>query len=444
MISPLVLERRPLFSVANISVSTVDKLTNDGEQAVRLCNYTDVYKNESVHPGLELMEATATPAEARQFRLQPGDTVFTKDSETADDIGIPAYVTEAADDFVCGYHLAIARPIEGRIEPRYLFWWLSSNEAASLWEVRASGVTRVGLRQGDIRRFPLRVVQARNQQHMIADFLDRETAQIDALVAEQRELVRLLEERRRAVLSRVVFAGLQALGPSSAQADLVRYKPIGFPPRALEGPIESMPSHWGLVRFKTALRRKEQRNSGGEAELMSLTSRGVVLPRYETGDRQRPAEESIPRYLLVAPGDLVINPMWLTGGAVGVSWVSGAVSPDYRVFSSAGLHSPRYIHHLLRAPAYLDQYQLYTRANTTFDRRVQQNDIDNLPIPVPPRAEQDAISDHLDREVVRIDAVIAAANESIVLMLERRAALISAAVTGRIDPHTGKEIKEAS
>lgn len=56
-------------------------------------HYTDVYKNETVRDDLPFMRATATPEQVKQFRLEVGDTVITKDSETADDIGVPALIT---------------------------------------------------------------------------------------------------------------------------------------------------------------------------------------------------------------------------------------------------------------------------------------------------------------------------------------------------------------
>ena len=58
------------------------------------------------------MAATASPDEVERFRLQRGDVLITKDSETWDDIAIPTLVVDAADDLICGYHLAILRPKE--------------------------------------------------------------------------------------------------------------------------------------------------------------------------------------------------------------------------------------------------------------------------------------------------------------------------------------------
>jgi type I restriction enzyme, S subunit len=198
--------------------------------------------------------------------------------------------------------------------------------------------------------------------------------------------------------------------------------------RAVSSLLETRPDSWGVVRFKGIFDRLDQRNTDLSYEMLSLRSTGEVVARAEMGGRQEPDETSLPKYLVAEVDDLVVNPMWLIGGGIGVSGRAGAVSPDYRVFRSRGSLLPRFIHYLLRSQPYLDQYLLYTRAQTTFDRRVQQPDLDNLPIPVPPLDEQRAIAGYLDRETARIDTLIEEQQRLIEMLRERRADLISHAV----------------
>ena len=99
-----------LGDVADVAFSGVDKKTVAGEVPVRLCNYTDVFYNRHIQEGLEFMAATATPMECGRWALRQGDVLFTKDSETPDEIGIPAYVAEDLPNVLCGYHLGLARP----------------------------------------------------------------------------------------------------------------------------------------------------------------------------------------------------------------------------------------------------------------------------------------------------------------------------------------------
>lgn len=260
------------------------------------------------------------------------------------------------------------------------------------------------------------------EQRAIADFLDRETALIDTLIEKQHALIEKLKERREAVVVRSVF------GIRGPRRDIPRLNGRHL---ALEPLLAATPGHWGIERFKSCLERVELRNHDLSQPMMSLKVSGDVAPRAPM--QQEPDEANLPKYLIARPDDLVVNPMWLTGGAIGVSNVSGAVSPDYRVFSIGRQHVPRYLHHLLRVRPYIDQYTLYTRAQTTFDRRVQQPQLDNLPVPVPPVNEQCQIVDHLDRETAKIDTLIEKVERHIELAQERRSALITAAVTGQID-----------
>ena len=271
------------------------------------------------------------------------------------------------------------------------------------------------------------------EQKQIADFLDRETAQIDNLIAEQEGLVENLTERRAAAIDQTVLGGLDVLrSPAAAVIPGDRTLRKGSH-LAVEPELLKMPNNWKVVRFKAAMQRLDERNVGSKFTMMSLKISGEVVPRASLNSRQEPSIEGIPRYLIARQGDLVVNPMWLTGGSIGVSQVVGAVSPDYRVFRSRGFHEPRYLHHLMRSRPYIRQYKLYTRSDTTFDRRVQQGDLDNLPVAVPPLEEQREIADYLDGRTFKTDALIEEAKALIDLLKERRSALISAAVTGKID-----------
>ena len=163
---------------------------------------------------------------------------------------------------------------------------------------------------------------------------------------------------------------------------------------------------WARTTFKAAMLPLEERRGSREIELLSLSSQGFLRPRSETGDRQMPSSDGLPRYLVVHPGDLVVNPMWLSGGAIAVSDRFGAVSPDYRVFRPRPAVHGRFLHHVLRSAEYFDQYRLYTRADTTFDRRVQQPDLDQLPLALPTLEEQSRIAEFLDDQMSTLAAVL--------------------------------------
>lgn len=272
-----------------------------------------------------------------------------------------------------------------------------------------------------------------DEQRAIADYLDHETTQIDALVAKQEELIRHLEERRLAVITTTALTGLD--DEQVGEHDLSRWGSS----LAVEPWLARAPRSWGMERFKTVCLAREERNLAGTELMLSLTVKGHLIDRSSMAIQQNASDASIPRYFVARPGDLVVNPMWLIGGAIGVSDKRGAVSPDYRVFEIDEALDPWYLHAVLRSAPYFDQYKLYTRSNTTFDRRIKQNDLDNLPLPLPPIDEQHAIVKHIDEQTAQIDALIAKAEEHIALAKERRSALITAAVTGQIDVRTARK-----
>lgn len=154
----------PLWSLVDIRPSNVDKKSDPEETVVRLVNYTDVYYNQRITADLDLMEATASADHIERFGVQPGDLIITKDSETSDDIGVPALVESASDDMVCAYHLSLLRPYRDRVDPRFLYWCLNSSDTKGYWLNAAFGVTRVSIPLGTVARLPVPAVDLDGQR----------------------------------------------------------------------------------------------------------------------------------------------------------------------------------------------------------------------------------------------------------------------------------------
>ncbi|WP_171345790.1 restriction endonuclease subunit S [Vibrio alginolyticus] len=139
-----------LKEVANIQNSNVDKKSHDHEKTVKLCNYVDVYKNDFINSSLEFMQATANDSEIAKFQIFKGDVFITKDSETCEDIAVPALATETLEGVLCGYHLAQIRCNKKIILGEYLFRLFQSQRFGERFTVFAKGITRVGLGQSAI------------------------------------------------------------------------------------------------------------------------------------------------------------------------------------------------------------------------------------------------------------------------------------------------------
>ena len=129
-----------LRELASVDISSVDKKTKEGEFPVRLCNFTDVYKNWAIRSHMydSFMKATAKQKDIDKFSIKKGQVAITKDSETRDDIGIPTYIADDFNDVVLGYHCVLITPHENFCGA-YLNAYLNSKMAKKYFEGYASG-----------------------------------------------------------------------------------------------------------------------------------------------------------------------------------------------------------------------------------------------------------------------------------------------------------------
>ena len=160
-----------LGDVADVAFSSVDKRTVYGENPVELCNYTDVFYNRRIRPGMDFMTATASTSECQRWALRKDDVLFTKDSETPEEIGIPSYVTEDMPNVLCGYHLGMARPRVAVVDGVYLSETLRSPASGRQFARIANGVTRFGLTLDATRSLPI-LLPPMPEQRAIASVLD--------------------------------------------------------------------------------------------------------------------------------------------------------------------------------------------------------------------------------------------------------------------------------
>ena len=181
---------RKLRDIADIRVSNVDKKVHKTETPVRLCNYMDVYVNDYITNEIDFMQASASTTEIQRFSLQRGDVIITKDSETPDDIGVPAVVSDEIEHLVCGYHLCLIRPNTGDLNPIYLSKQLATSKIVQYFAIHANGSTRFGLPINAIENIAL-PFPPRSEQMMIAKILftaDKVIEQTGALLAEQQRI----------------------------------------------------------------------------------------------------------------------------------------------------------------------------------------------------------------------------------------------------------------
>lgn len=400
---------QPAVTLARVLTSTVDKLTVDGETPVRLCNYTDVYYQDQIVDSGTFMEATATREQIAAYSVQAGDVVFTKDSETADDIGISAYVPTNLPGVVYGYHLSTYRPKDQRYG-KFLKWLLDSAYVKATLRTRTLGVTRVGLSQNTVRY--LRVpTPPPEEAEAIADFLDRETAEIDAFIADQEELIGLLIERQDSTWQAAIDGMAAPEVPLRRTIDSI-----------VDGP------------FGSSLTSAHYSDHG--ARVVRLGNIGVNAFKEED-------EAYIPMTYFaelqshaVERGDVVIaglgdERMPLGRAAVIPELGPALVKADcYRVRPNR-LMTGEFLAWVLSAPQTRGRFGELSRGSTR--QRLNTSIVGDVMVPLPSISEQQRVVLQTSEQMRELDAAIADAREAIALSKERRAALISAAVTGKID-----------
>jgi type I restriction enzyme S subunit len=192
-----------LKEVANIQNSNVDKKSHEDEYPVKLCNYVDVYKNEFIDNTIEFMQATADKNEISRFEIIQDDIFITKDSETCEDIAVPALAVESLENVLCGYHLAQIRCDSKKMVGAYLFRLFQSKKYGHRFIVHAKGITRVGLGQSAISD-AITPIPPLKEQNEIVSYLNQKTKTIDTVIKDINKKLNRLSELRVAIISDAV------------------------------------------------------------------------------------------------------------------------------------------------------------------------------------------------------------------------------------------------
>ena len=409
--------------LATVQLSGIDKKSVEGQDVVRLCNYLDVYYNEKIGSRIGFMSATATPEQVRRFSLRSNDVMITKDSEAWTDIAVPAVVIEDLPGVLCGYHLAHIRPY-GNCDGTFLSWSISAIGPRDQYQIAANGITRFGLTSNAIRD-GIFAIPTPEEQHAISTFLNGETAKIDALVARKQRLIELLKEKRAALITRAVTKGLDPDAPMKDSG--VEW-------------MGEIPAHWRKKKLKRWA-SVVQTGSTPPTDNSQYFEEGTVPwhgpSSFSSELLLRPATRKVAESAIrdrVArifdKGSTMIVTIGATIGRVG--FIDKPSSCNQQItavtFNSEDIF-PKYAGYQMKR---FEPILAGIAPSTTLPI-LDQGQIGYLPLLGPSIGEQRAIADYLDRETAKIDALVAKVREAIDRLKELRIALISAAVTGKID-----------
>jgi len=312
-------------------------------------------------------------------------------------------------------------------DARYVFWTLRSRTSFGQWESSVGGATFRALNLGPLAETIIPVPDG-PEQTQIAAFLDRETAKIDELVAEQRRLMELLKEKRQAVISHAVTKGLNPDAPM---------KPSG-----IEW-LGDIPEHWSTGQSRRLFALRNERALDSDKQLTASQEHGVIYQeefiRLE-GRRVVQVIKGADILKHVEPNDFVISMRSFQGG---IEWCNlrGCISSAYvMLIPSRQINAP-FFSYLLKSRSYIQALQ--TTSNLVRDgQALRYDNFTQVDLPIVPVVEQQLIADFLDQETKKIDELVIEAQRAINLLQERRTALISAAVTGQIDIRALSQTKE--
>ena len=312
--------------------------------------------------------------------------------------------------------LHVLRP-SGNLDARFLLYLTFSDHFRGIGTASMFGAGGQKRISDDFIRNFRHPLPGLSEQRAIAAFLDRETARIDGLVARKERLIELLQEKRTALITRAVTRGLDPNVPMKDSG--VEW-------------LGEIPAHWDTKKVKR-LFGHTKRQGFPDLTVLSVYREYGVIEKSSRDDNFNRTPEDLDNYQLVKPGDLVINKMKAWQGSLGVSSLSGITSPDYVVYSPGHEAIERFLHHFLRCKLLASVYLTMSNGIRPIQWRLEPGRFEDLVVFLPPPVEQDQIAAFLDRETAKIDALISKIRQAIDHLKEFRTALISAAVTGKID-----------
>jgi len=415
-----------LKHLATVYLSSVDKKTKDNEIPVRLCNYTDVYYGTEIEDASSFMKATATMSEIGVHRLRKGDVMIKKDSESPDDIAVPAVAAQDFERVICGYHLSQIRP-SAQLHGKYLYYAFCDPQTNAQFEASATGITRFSISAGDIKNAEF-LLPPLPEQRAIAAYLDRETERIDALVEKKERLIELLEEKRTALISHAVTKGLdEGAEMKDSGVEWLGEIPAGW---------DTVKLKWATSKIGSGVTPKGGSEAYVEDGITFLRSQNIHFDGLRLEDVAYIDEETDREMegSRVKPHDVLLN---ITGASLGRCALVPSDFPRANVNQHACIIRtegdklrPTFLSQVLASDA--GQQQIFAEEDGASREAVTFAEIGDFVMPRPPREEQDRIANYADSQSNRIYALVDRIRDGIDRLKEYRTALISAAVTGQI------------
>jgi type I restriction enzyme S subunit len=410
----------PLKRLVGINLQTLPETTEPGFEF----RYVDIgaVSRGQLNSEPEASVFASAPSRARRL-VRQGDTII---STVRTYLRAVWPVRDSATDLVVSTGFAVLTPTRS-IDSRYLGWLVQSDVVVEEVVARSVGVSYPAINPSDIGtvRVPLPPLA---RQRSVADYLDRETARIDALIEKKQHLLGLLDERRMAVMADGVSGRFTSNRPLPSTLSWLPWRGANWREAKLtlvarlgsgHTPSRDHPEWWEECTIPWV-------TTGEVAQLRS--DRVEFL--YDTGEKIS-ALGVANSSAKIHPKDTVVLCRTASAGYSGIMGTAMATSQDFATWTCGPLIRPRFLLLCLRA---MRQDLLGRLAMGSTHKTIYMPDIEALRVPLPEVNEQDAIVDAVWRRLRTIDTVIDELHRQIDLLAEHRQALITGAVTGEFGP----------
>lgn len=383
----------------------------------------------------------AEDATGNYRRLRYGDVLFAGSGETIEEIGKSA-VSLIEDRSYCGGDVIVFRPAI-KVDAAFLGYAGDCRPSIYQKACMGRGVTVMHIYSSELKQLVIPLPPLREQQ-AISAFLDHETAQIDALIAKKQQLIERLAEYRTALITRTVTRGLTPDAATAAGIDPA-------PPLKASGVewIGDVPEHWAVHPLRWVLQESLKYGANEAADLddpdlpryVRITD--IKNSRHLRDETFRSLAVDVAAPYLLADGDLLFA---RSGATVGITFLYN-VSLGPCAFAGYLIRAridtaraiPEFISYFSVSHSYASW--LRTQMIQATIENVSAERYSQMPVPVPPIGEQRAIISFLDRLTEAIDVLSARVETAIERLQEYRTALITAAVTGKIDVREQERVR---
>ena len=356
------------------------------------------------------------PSDSQLKRFESDDVLFGKLRPYL------AKVTRPANSGLCVGEFLVLRPRNSKFASGYVEQLLRSKPVI---DVVASSTFGAKMPRADWTFIGSMAVVRPSlpEQTAIVRFLDHADQRIRRYIRAKQKLIALLEEQKQAII-------LQAV---TGQIDVRTGEPYpSYKPSGVEW-LGDVPEHWEVRRTKVLFRlRTEKSGAAHGRELLSIYTHIGVRPRKELEEKGNKASTT-DDYWIVKKGDLIANKLLAWMGAIGVSHYDGVTSPAYDILMPIVHLVSGYYHHLFRTQVYLQQFKQRSRGIMDMRLRLYFDQFGQIPIPVPPIDEQQAIVNFYNEVIGDTEHVINQTRRQIEMIREYRIRLIADVVTGKLD-----------